>query len=227
MQATQAETDDAKEYPDLDRLILSSIMLLCIGIEQSCLSAGQALKHLDGLLQVVVAGAARGCCTAGLTLSTPEELLTSILLSSRTLFSLFPANGAAAEDDNCAAMISICRSVLVLLKMLVQFQGGHNGAETSNGLQLACLAWYACQNIFAARSCGGLVDADIQNFSAMGLPDALEELIVDCCDIVAESGAIYKPVHADSLPVARHPVSALCRLQLIESHACLEQTPTN
>lgn len=181
----QAETQDSKAFAELDRLFISGTMLLCIAVEQACLSAVQALQHLDDMLAALVCI----CSTVGIQVlnqtSSEAAVVASMLSSTRALCALLPTRRASETQT-----ASVCKSTLALLNMLVQSHQSlyKAGSAVSRDLELASLGFYACQNILAAHSCGGLVDVHCESF-AVELPDALEETVGDCCDIVAEFGA--------------------------------------
>lgn len=182
-------TDDVAGCPPLDKLSLSCVVLLCTGIEQEAVSALQAVGHMNALLAAVACILdVEGAKVMG-EMSSVVSVLASVLTSTRALFMHLPAACAAVYCD-----ISISRSVVTLLKVLVRSQYSGSGSNTglqegAAPLQWASLGWYVCQNVLAASTCGGLVNVHSEAFIGAQLPDMLEELVVDCCDVVADRGA--------------------------------------
>lgn len=203
----KSETEGDKGCPALDRLLLSSITLLCIGVEQACMPALQALEYLDELLASLVnILAVRGLKLLN-QMSSEAAIMTSMLSSTRALCASLPTSHASDSIK-----LSISKSTLSVLKMLVQSQeSGSKGSAASNNLELASLGWFACQNVLAASSQGGLVNVHCEDFAAMEMASAMEEFIVmDCCDMAAESGVFTSGVFHCEILLSLHEETRLC-----------------
>lgn len=163
------------------KVFLSGFLLLSIACEYTILSSDQSMKLLDHLL-----GALITLCTTVLSKSSDCTLLQPTVVGTvlRSITALCASSSGNLESDDHVA--SICKSVLELLKIVINAYG--SGENVYSDLDLSCLGWYACQNILAARSSGGPLNIESRAFAEKQLPDALEELAVLCCDIIAEHG---------------------------------------
>lgn len=195
----QAPKTDVGKHPPLDRLLLSSFMLLCISVEQEVMSAIQALEYANDVLNAVVSILdVEGVCVLR-ELNSTALVLASMLSSTRALCVLLPA----AHDSN-SCKISLVKSVIALLKALVQSQdcASTSAKAAAEQLEWASLGWYISQNVLAASEFGGLVNVCSEEFMGTQLPDMLEELVVDCCDVVADCGTTSKAAVSMNGPVS-------------------------